>query len=99
MATKKRWKVLRFYGVYTEKVVEAETEAQAIEIADYCVGTRPDQVMSTMDESTGYEIEEVGEDEDLTELTEDDKRWIDQYYEHLKKQQAQQETSLEADQG
>ena len=99
MATKRRWKILRFYGVYTEKVVEAETEAQAIKIADYCVGAKPDQVMSTMDESTGYEIEEVGEDEDLTELTEDDKRWIAQYYEHLKEQQTQQETSLEANQG
>ncbi len=56
-------------------------------------------IIEARDLEEAHEIEEVGEDEDLTELTEDDKRWIDQYYEHLKKQQAQQETSLEADQG
>ena len=43
--------------------------------------------MSTMDDSTGYEIEEVGEDEELTELTEDDKHWIAHYYEHRQEYQ------------
>ena len=90
MATK-RWKIRRFYGCYSEKVVEAESEAMALALADDCISIKPDQLMSTLEgDGLGYEIEEVGDDEDLTELSDDDKRWIAQYREWLRSQNGQQ---------
>lgn len=94
---KRRFRVRRILHGYSEKIVEAESEEQAVELAD-CIARDPEQVMSTLSSdgiAGGFDVDvdEVGEDEELTELTEDDRRWQAQYLQW--EQQQRQGTQVE----
>ena len=77
---KQKWEVYNFYATHSRKVVEAETEEEARNIAD-CIGWNEDQVLGKC-EWTGSEVHEADADEDLTDLTDDDKRMLARYREH-----------------
>ena len=83
-----KWKVRNFYATYSEKVVEAETEQEAQQLAD-CIGWNEQQVLGKC-EWTGGEIESADDDEDLTDLTDDDRQTIEMYQEHKRSQNGQQ---------
>lgn len=76
----KKWRVRQFYATHSEKIVEADTENEARQIAD-CIGWKEDQVLSSC-EWVGGEVEEVDHDDDLTEITDDDRRTLAHYHEH-----------------
>ena len=82
MATK--WKVRQFYGTYSEKVVEAESEEEARQLAD-CIGWNTDQVLSSC-EWTGGEVETADADDELTPITDDDRDTINHYREWQRSQ-------------
>ena len=84
------YSVKRFYGTYSEKVVQAQSREDAIEIAG-CIATDKEQVWDNCtDEGLGVEVD-TAKAEDLTELTADDKRNIAQYQEWQQSQERQQE--------
>ena len=87
---KKRFRVRHILHGYAEKVVEADDETQAKEIAE-AIETKPKHVMPSLSSDGimgGFDVDvdEVSEDEeDLTELTEDDKRNIAQALEWFRR--------------
>ena len=89
---KRRFRVRRILHGYSEKVVEANGEHEAREIADAIV-MKPEQVMNTLSSDGimgGFDVDvdEVDDSEELTELTEDDKRNVAWTIEWLKKDRA-----------
>ena len=84
------YSVKRFYGTYSEKIVRAQSREDAIEVAG-CIATDKEQVWDNCtDEGLGVEVD-TARAEDLTELTDDDKRNIAQYREWQQSQNGQQE--------
>ena len=76
----KKWKVRQFYATHSEKIVEADSENEARNIAD-CIGWNEDQVLSSCEWVDG-EVEEADHDDDLTEITDDDRLTLAHYHEH-----------------
>lgn len=73
----KRYKVTQHYQTYTEKVVEAENEDEAKMIAE-CIMPDPEELADNrMPLEMDHDVEYTKWDE-LTPITKDDQRWIDQ---------------------
>ena len=81
---KTKWKVRNFYATYSEKIVEAETEQEAQQLAD-CIGWDEQQVLGKC-EWTGGEVASADYDDELTEITDDDGRTIERYREYQREQ-------------
>lgn len=81
---KTKWKVHDFYATYSEKIVEAETKEEARYLAD-CIGWNEDQVLDKC-EWTGSDVEPADDDDELTEITGDDRQIIERYREHQREQ-------------
>ena len=79
-----KWKVHTHYATYSEKIVEAETEEEAQQLAD-CIGWDEQQVLGKC-EWTGGDVRSADDDEELTEITDDDRRTIERYREYQRTQ-------------
>ena len=81
---KSRFLVRTIYTTFIDKVVEAENEAEAEQIA-HCITGDTDAYQNNLDNAQ-TEVESVSESEELTEITADDQRWIDRYRQHQAEQ-------------
>ena len=79
-----RWKIHTHYATYSEKIVEAETEEEARQLAD-CIGWNEQQVLGNCEWTDG-DIQSADDDENLTEITDDDRRTIERYRQYQKEQ-------------
>ena len=76
----KKFRVRRIGITWQDKVVEAETQEQAEELAQ-CIDGDADQFCSNfIAEQT--EVEVADADEPLTEINDDDKEWLQMYREN-----------------
>ena len=74
MARKFRVRVI--YTTFIDKVVEADNESQAAERA-WCITGDTDAYQNNLDNAQ-TEVEQVSETEQLTEITADDQKWLEQ---------------------
>ena len=71
----KSFRVRVIYTTYIDKVVEANNESQASEIA-WCITGDTNAYQNNLDNAQ-TEVEEVSDSEELTEITANDQQWID----------------------
>ena len=79
-----RFLVRTIYTTFIDKVVEAENEDEAEQIA-FCITGDEDAYKNNLDNSQ-TEVSLAGSSDELTEITADDQRWIDGYRKHQAEQ-------------
>ena len=77
-----KYLVKTFYETYTEKIVEANSEAEALIIAD-CIMTNPEHLMDNRDQFTS-DVSYADSEDKLTDQSADDKRWIKDTLKHYR---------------
>ena len=81
---KQKFRVRTMYTTFIDKVVEADNEEEAEELA-FCITGDKGAYESNLDNSM-TEVEQVSDSEELTEITADDQGWIDKYRQHQAEQ-------------
>ena len=84
MSEKTKYLVRTIYTTHIDKVVEADSEEEAEQLAFYITGDTK-QYESNLDNSQ-TEVEVASQSEKLTEITADDQQWIDGYRKHQAEQ-------------
>ena len=72
--------VRTIYTTFIDKVVRAENEEEAKELA-FCISGDQDAYVNNLDNAQ-TEVEEASDSEELTEITANDQQWIDRYRQH-----------------
>ena len=80
MNEKSKYLVRTIYTTYIDKIVEANNEAEAEQLA-FCITGDTSQYERNLDNSQ-TEVELASSSEELTEITADDQQWIDRYRQH-----------------
>ncbi|MXZ44690.1 MAG: hypothetical protein F4Z01_06935 [Gammaproteobacteria bacterium] len=77
---KQKFLVRRIGMTWQDKIIEAENAQQAKQLAE-CIDGDMSHYQSNFHEDQ-VEVEEADSDEELTEITADDQRWINRYHEY-----------------
>ena len=80
MNEKSKYLVRTIYTTYIDKIVEADNEAEAEQLA-FCITGDTNAYQNNLDNSQ-TEVERVSDREELTEITANDQQWIDRYRQH-----------------
>ena len=72
----KKFRVRVMYTTFIDKVVEADNESAATERA-WCITGDTNAYQNNLDNAI-TEVELADDSEELTEITQDDQKWIDQ---------------------